>query len=155
MRQKCVNYDQIWQNLSTKANHSISPKVTKSVNMVISSKFKCSSFPHFPRHFFHKKCLEKKCSLHPHYPRHLFKKNSGKKIIYIRTFSGTFKISIKSAWQKVSFTSALPQALNISSAVSSTVTVTSLEKKCPGKKSAWDAASQHPAYYAGLLVISF
>ena len=70
MRRKCVNYDQIWQNLSTKANHSISPKVTKSVNMVISSKFMCSSFPHFPRHFFHKKCLEKKCSLHLHYPRH-------------------------------------------------------------------------------------
>ena len=31
---------------------------------------KCSSLPHFPRHFFHKKCLEKKCSLQPHYPRH-------------------------------------------------------------------------------------
>ena len=38
----------------------------------------------------------------------------------------------------MSFTSALPLALNISSAVSSTVTVTSLEKKCLGKKSAWE-----------------
>ena len=72
-------------------------------------------------------------------------------VLCIRTFPGTFCIFKKSAWQKVSFTSALPQALNISSAVSSTVTVTSLEKKCLGKKSAWDAASQHPAYYAGLL----
>ena len=53
---------------------------------------KCSSLPHFPRHFFHKKCLEKsvrcnrtipdtfnisiqklpgkKISFHPHFPRH-------------------------------------------------------------------------------------
>ena len=72
-------------------------------------------------------------------------------VLCSRTFPGKFCIFKKSGWQKVSFTSALPQALNISSAVSSTVTVTSLEKKCLGKKSAWDAASQHPAYYAGLL----
>ena len=50
----------------------------------------------------------------------------------------------------MSYTSAFPQALIISSAVSSLVTLHLWRKKCLGEKSAWEPDSQDPAYYAGL-----
>ena len=61
-------------------------------------------------------------------------KSAWQKILYIRTFPGTFYFFKKSSWQKVSFTSALPQALIISSAVSSLVTLHLWRKKCLGIK---------------------
>ena len=55
---------------------------------------KCSSLPHFPRHFFHKKCLEKSVRCN-------------------RTIPDTFNISIqKLPGKKKFFSSALSQALS-------------------------------------------
>ena len=108
-----------------------------------------------------------------HFTIFIFIKCLVKNILCFRTFPGNFKFSIKSAWKRsvctipgtfnISIKKCLakcviyfctspgedPQALYISSAVSSPVPL-HLWKKVPGEKSAWDAASQHPAYYAGL-----
>ena len=139
-----------WQNLSTKANHSISPG-TFNISIKKCLAKKCSLLPHFPRHFFHKKCLEKKCSLHPHYPRHF--QNVQKKCLAKKC---SLYPHIPRHKKKCFLLPHFPRHLIFLLQLhSSPVTLHLWRKKCLGKKSAWDAASQHPAYYAGLIWATF
>ena len=134
MRQKCVNYDQyatnIWpkcdKNASIMTNLALFASLEKKVpwgKKCLGIRFPgslilCRPDPHYPRRFkyLQKNCLAKKflnIRTIPGTFKMSIKSAWRRSVLCIRMFPGTFYIFKKSAWQKVSFTSALTQALNI------------------------------------------